>query len=67
MAVHPRSLAAGISGAKHPGTRFQEQGRGLHSLAQAPSGIPTGDFNQKTPYQAQSDQQGETPSFQNAA
>lgn len=60
MSVHPRSLAAGISRAKHPGTIFPEQGRRLHSLGVAPGKKPTGEFNQQTISQAQSGQRGET-------
>lgn len=65
-AVHRRSLAASSSTAKHPSTRFQEQGRRLHSLGTAPSKTPTGDFNQQASRQAQSGWRGETLSFQNS-
>lgn len=60
MSVHPRSLAASISRAKHPSTRFPGQGRGLHSLGLSHGKTPTGDFNQQTVSQAQSGQRGET-------
>lgn len=65
-AVHRRSLATSGSTAKHPSTRFQEQGRRLHSLGTAPSKTPTEDFNQQAPCQAQSGQRGESLSFQNS-
>lgn len=44
-AVQPGRLGASVSGAKHPSTRFQDQGRQLHLLILAPNETPTGEFN----------------------
>lgn len=50
--------------AKHPGSRFQEWKKGLHSLA--PDETSAGHFNKQTLHQALSSQRGDPPSFQNS-